>query len=62
MSLACGEGTRLDCCDVILATRELGMTIIKLGRLYFVLSCRLAPSDVMVMQHKRCKAVRPQAV
>jgi hypothetical protein len=38
-NLACGEGTRLDCCDMI--------TIITLARLYFVLSCRLTPTDAV---------------
>jgi hypothetical protein len=51
MNLACRESTRLDCCDVIFAAGELGMTIISLGRLYFVLSCQLAPTDVVSMQH-----------
>jgi hypothetical protein len=45
-NLACGERTRLDCCDVISATGKLGMTITTLGKLYFMLSCRLTPIDV----------------
>jgi hypothetical protein len=36
--LACGKSARLDYCDVISAAGELGMTIITLGRLYFILS------------------------
>jgi hypothetical protein len=40
-------------CDVISTAGELGMTIITLGRLYFVFSCRLAPTDVVSMQHRR---------
>jgi hypothetical protein len=50
-NLACGEGTRLDYCDVISAARELGMAIITLGELYFVFSCRVAPTDAVIVQH-----------
>jgi hypothetical protein len=41
-NLACGEGTRLDCCDVITTTGDYGMAIITLGRLLcrVVLSAR----------------------
>jgi hypothetical protein len=45
-NLACSEGTRLDCCNVISTAGELGMAIITLRKLYLVLSCRLAPTDV----------------
>jgi hypothetical protein len=61
-NLACGEGTRLDYCDVIFAVDELDMTIITLGRLYFMLSCQLAHTDVALMLHGRPAAVRPQAI
>jgi hypothetical protein len=44
-NLVCDEGTKLDCCDVNSAAGELDMTIITLGRLYFVLSCQLAPIE-----------------
>jgi hypothetical protein len=50
-NLAYDEVTRLDCCDVISVTSELGMVIITLGGLYFVLSYRVAPTDVASMQH-----------
>jgi hypothetical protein len=48
-NLACNEGTRLDYSDVISATGEPGMAIITLSRLYFVLSCRLSPTDDVPM-------------
>jgi hypothetical protein len=41
---------------------ELGMTVITLDRLYFVMSCQLAPIDVMLVQHERRAVVRPHAV
>jgi hypothetical protein len=50
-NLACGEDTRLDCCDVIATTGDYGMAIITLGRLYFVLSCRLAPIVALYVQY-----------
>jgi hypothetical protein len=50
-NLACSEGRRLDCCNVISAAGKLGVTIIMLGRLYFVLSCRLTPTDATSVQH-----------
>jgi hypothetical protein len=43
--LACGEDARLDYYNVISTTGEHGMSIITLGRLYFMLSCRLTPTD-----------------
>jgi hypothetical protein len=58
-NLAYGEGIRLDYCDVIPTAGELGMAIIILGRLYFILSCRLAPTDATSVQHGRRAAVRP---
>jgi hypothetical protein len=39
-NLSYGEGTKLDCCDMVAATGDFGMAIITLGRIYFVLSCR----------------------
>jgi hypothetical protein len=53
MNLACVEGRRLDCCDMIAATRDHDIAIISSGRLYFVLSCPLAPTDTSSMQHGR---------
>jgi hypothetical protein len=32
--LPCGKGTRLECCEVIIATGDFDMTILSLGRLY----------------------------
>jgi hypothetical protein len=52
-NLACDEGTRLDYCDVIFVVGELGMTIITLDKLYFMLSCQLAPTNVTLVQHER---------
>jgi hypothetical protein len=45
--LACGKGRRLDCCNVIAATRDFGMAIISLGKLY---SCCLVAS-LLPMPH-----------
>jgi hypothetical protein len=59
--VACVKGKRLDCCDVSSAAGELGMVIIMMGRLYFVLSCRLDPTDVAPVQRRRRAAVRPHA-
>jgi hypothetical protein len=61
-NLACGEGTGLDYCNVIFVAGELGMDIIMLGRIYFMLSCWLAPTNVTPMQHKRRVAVKPQMI
>jgi hypothetical protein len=61
-SLACDEGTRLDHCDVISITSEPGMTIIMLGRLYFMLSYRVTPTIVTPVQHGRRATARPYAV
>jgi hypothetical protein len=47
---------------VIFVAGELGMDIIMLGRLYFMLSCWLAPTNVTPMQHKRRVAVKPQMI
>jgi hypothetical protein len=52
-NLACGEGTRLDYCNVISATGDFGMTIIMLGRLFFMLSYCLAPTYAPSAQHRR---------
>jgi hypothetical protein len=51
--LVCGEGTSLDCCDVVVATGYFGVAIITLSRLYFVLSCRLSPPDALFMLYGR---------
>jgi hypothetical protein len=59
-NLAYGEGTKIDGCDVVSAASELDMTIITLGRLYSVLSCWLAPIDVVSVQHGRHVEARPQ--
>jgi hypothetical protein len=61
MNLACSEGTRLDCCDVISTAIELGTTIITLGRLYFMFSCQFTPTDAAPVQHGRRVAVRQHA-
>jgi hypothetical protein len=60
--LACGEGRRLDYCDVISAAGEPGMAIIMLDRLYFMLSCRVTLIDVAPVQHGRRAAMRPQVI
>jgi hypothetical protein len=51
-NLACGKGTRLNCCEVIASTGDYSMTIIMLGRLYSMLSCRLAPTDASSVQYR----------
>jgi hypothetical protein len=61
-NLSCNKGTRLDCCDMISTIDELGMAIIALGRLYFMLSYRLAQNYVMPVRHGRRALARPQAV
>jgi hypothetical protein len=43
--IAYDENIKLDFCDVISTTSEIGMAIITLGRLYFVLSWRPAPAS-----------------
>jgi hypothetical protein len=48
--LSYSEGTRIDCCDVISATSELGLAIIMLGGFYFMLYCWLTPTDVVPVQ------------
>jgi hypothetical protein len=52
-NLAYDEGTRLDCCDVAATTGDYDMAIITLGRLYYILSCQLAPTNALSMQHDR---------
>jgi hypothetical protein len=44
---------------MISATGKLGLVIITLGRHYFVLSCRLAPTNIAAMQDGRRAAARP---
>jgi hypothetical protein len=51
-NLACDEDKRLDYCDVIAITCDYDMIIITLGRFYFVLSCRLAPTDALSMPYE----------
>jgi hypothetical protein len=50
-NLVCGEGTRLNCCDVITTTGDYDMAIITLDRLYFVLSYRLTPTDIVYVPY-----------
>jgi hypothetical protein len=50
-NLACSEGTRQNCCDVITVSGDYDMTIITLDTLYFVLSCHLAPTNALSVQH-----------
>jgi hypothetical protein len=58
-NLAYGERIRLDYCNVISATCELGMAIITLGMIYFVVSYRLAPTDAAPLQQGgHCVATR----
>jgi hypothetical protein len=52
-NLACGEDTRLDCCDVISIIGDFHMTIIMLSRLYFMLSCQLTPINAPPVHHGR---------
>jgi hypothetical protein len=52
-NLACGEGATVDCCNVISVADEFGKTIITSSRLFFMLSCRLAPTNVAPVQHRR---------
>jgi hypothetical protein len=47
---------------VISITTELGVAIITLGRIYFVLSWWLAPTDVMPVLYRRRVSVRPQVI
>jgi hypothetical protein len=42
-NLAYNKGIRLECCDMISTASNFDMVIITLVRLFFVLSCRLAP-------------------
>jgi hypothetical protein len=55
-NLACDKGTRLNCYNVISTASKLDMTIITLGWLYFMLSCRLVPTNVVTVQQQthRC--------
>jgi hypothetical protein len=61
-NLACSDVTRLDCCDMISATSELGMTIITLSMFYFMLSYRLAPTNATTVRHGRHAALRPHVI
>jgi hypothetical protein len=42
-NLAYGKGTTLEYCDMISTASNFDMVIITLGRLFFMLSCRLTP-------------------
>jgi hypothetical protein len=53
-NLTCIKGTKLDYYDVIPATSNFDMAIIMLGRLFFMLSYWLAPTDAPSIQHERC--------
>jgi hypothetical protein len=53
--------TKLDCYDVISIAGELGIAIITLGKLHFLLSCRLTRTNVVAVQHERCAAARSHA-
>jgi hypothetical protein len=53
-NLAYDKVTRLDCCDVITTTGDYGMSILTLGRLFFVLPSRLTPTDVVSVAYRRC--------
>jgi hypothetical protein len=46
-NLACGEGIGLDYYNVNATTGDYNMAIITLGRLHFMLSCHLAPTDAL---------------
>jgi hypothetical protein len=61
-NLACNEGSRIDCWEMIFTASEPSMIIsITLGRLYFVLSCWLPSINAASMQHGRRGAMRPHA-
>jgi hypothetical protein len=55
MNLAYSEGTRLNYRGMIATSGHYDMAIITLGRLYFVLSCRLARTNVAFMLYE-CRA------
>jgi hypothetical protein len=50
--LSCSEGIRLDYCNMIATTGAYDMAIITLGRLYFVLSYRLAPTEALSVLYR----------
>jgi hypothetical protein len=52
MNLACDQGTRLHCCDMITTTGDYDMVIITLVRLYFVLSLCLTPTDALSVMYE----------
>jgi hypothetical protein len=52
-NIACGKRTRLDCCDMISVTDNLDMAVITLGRLFFILSYRFAPTNAPFVLHVR---------
>jgi hypothetical protein len=49
--LACGDGTNLDCSEVMAIIVDYGMTIITLDSLYSMLSYRPTPPDALSMQY-----------
>jgi hypothetical protein len=49
--LSCGDGTNLDCCEVMAITVDYDMIIITLGNLYFMLSCQPTPPDALFVQY-----------
>jgi hypothetical protein len=59
---ACGDGTKLDCYDMIFAAGEFDMTIITLDILYFMLSCQLATTDATLVLHGRRAAVMSHTI
>jgi hypothetical protein len=52
--LASGDRTNLDYCEVKAITSDYDMTIIALDSFYSVLSCRLAPPDVLSTPCRQC--------
>jgi hypothetical protein len=48
-NLACGDGSNLDCCEVMAIIGDFDMAIITLESHYFVLSCQPTPPDVLPM-------------
>jgi hypothetical protein len=53
-NLACGNRASLENCVVMAITGDYGMAIVTQDRLYFVLSCRLTPTDAMSMLYGGC--------
>jgi hypothetical protein len=51
--LACGDGTILDCCEVMANIGDFGMAIITLDSHYSVLFCQPTPPDVLSVPYGR---------